>query len=134
MVDCYSKMTKLTRKSFDQLTKIIEAFNQQPTNQQQNSTNNPSFEIENDFFEIELTPGVYEFVDMNRTIIQNLSDSNFEFEKEEDPKSMKSVIIISNHTHFNLELNKILGFMNARNSEGTHKSEKPVTRTSIDNM
>ena len=31
MVDSYSKNRKLTRKDFDHLKKIIEAFNQQPT-------------------------------------------------------------------------------------------------------
>ena len=66
MVDSYSKNKKLSRIDFVQLKKVVEAFNQQSTNkdQQQNSINTPSFEIENDFFEMQLLPGVYELVDI----------------------------------------------------------------------
>ena len=78
ITNSYAKNRKITRKKFDQLKKVVEAFNQQPTNkdQQQNSINIPSFEIENHFVEIQLPPGVYELVDINNTIKQILSDSD----------------------------------------------------------
>ena len=79
MVDSYFKNKTHTRIDFDQLKKVIEAFKQQLTNKDhQNSINIPSFEIENDFFEIQLPPGVKELVDINNTIKQTHSDSDFD--------------------------------------------------------
>ena len=43
------------------------------------------------FFEFELTPGEYELVDINNTIKQILSDSDFELNIQADTISMKSV-------------------------------------------
>ena len=48
IVDSYSKNKKFTRKCFDFLKKIFD----------QELIIIPEFVIENDFFEIELTPGV----------------------------------------------------------------------------
>ena len=67
MVDSYSKNKKLTRKDFDKLKEIINQINQ---NIKDTTIIIPEFEIENDFVEIELTPGVYELVDMNRIMKQ----------------------------------------------------------------
>ena len=92
---------------------MIKIFNQHPTlkdqQQKQSFLNIPSFEIKNDFFEIELTPEVYEVDDMNRTIEQNFSDYRFEFEYEADTISMKSVLKTSNLITFNSDLIKVLG-------------------------
>ena len=76
IVDSYSKNEKLIKKDFDQLKKII---NQTIQNIKDKSIIIPEFGIENDFVEIELPPGVYELVDINRIMKQNLSDSDFEF-------------------------------------------------------
>ena len=83
------KNKKLSGIDFDQLKKVVEAFNQQSTNkdQQQNSINIPSFEIENDFFGMQLLPGVYELVYINYTIKQILSDSDFELNIQADTNS-----------------------------------------------
>ena len=51
--------------------------------------NIPEFGIENDFLEIELKPGVNDLVDINDTIKQILSDSDFEFNIQADTISMK---------------------------------------------
>ena len=75
--------------------------------------NLPPFDIvENDFFEIHLTPGVYELVDINNVIQEKLSksDSNFELIIQADTISMKSVLTTSNTIQFNSELNTVLGF------------------------
>ena len=87
-----------------------------------------------DFFETEVTPGVYELVDMIRTIIQNISLSGFEFELEADTISMQSVLRISNPIHFDSELNKALGFLSTHYSVRTHESEKRFMITSIDKV
>ena len=60
------------------------------------------------------------------------TDSKFEFNIEADAISMKSVLTTSNPNMFNSELNKLLGLTNTDNSEGTHKSEKPVMITTTD--
>ena len=51
----------------------------------------PEFGIENKFFEIELTLGVYDLDDINNSIKQILSDSDFELNIQADSISMKSV-------------------------------------------
>ena len=58
IVDSYSKNKKLTRKEYIQLKKMIIQFIQYKT-----IIIIPEFGIENTFFEIELTTGVYELVD-----------------------------------------------------------------------
>ena len=133
MVDSYSKNKKLTRKDFDKLKKIINQINQ---NIKDKTIVIPEFGIENDFVEIELTPGVYELVDINRIMKQKLSDSAFEFEFniEADIISMKSVLTTSNPIYFNSKLNELLGFTNTHYIEGTHISEKPVMITTTDKV
>ena len=81
----------------------------------------PEFGIENDIFEIELTPRVYELVDINNTIKQRRSGSDFELNIKADTISMKSVLTTSNNIHFISILNTLLGFTNTDYSEGTHK-------------
>ena len=133
MVDSYSKNKKLTRKDFDQLKKIINQINQ---NIKDKTIIIPEFGIENDFVEIELPPGVYELVDINRIMKQKLSDSDFEFEFniEADTISMKSVLTTSNPIYFNSKLNELLGFTNTHYIQGTHISEKPVMITTTDKV
>ena len=101
IVDSFSKNKKLTKKHFDQLKKIINQINQ---NVKDKTTIIiiPEFGIENDFFEIQLPPGVYELVDINNTIEQILSDSNFDFEIkiQADTISMKSVLTSSHNIHY----------------------------------
>ena len=48
--------------------------------------------------------------------------------------SMKSVLATSYPIHFNLELNKVLGFTNKENQAGTHTSEKKVMISSTDKV
>ena len=100
IVDSYSKNKKLIKKDFDQLKKIIIQNNQ---NIKDKTIIIPEFGIENDFVEIELTPGVYELVDINKIMKLKLSDSDFEFEFniEADTISMKSVLTTSNPIYFN---------------------------------
>ena len=95
IVDSYSKNKKLIKKDFDQLKKIINQINQ---NIKDKTIIIPEFGIENDLVEIELPPGVYELVDINRIMKQKLSDSDFEFEFniEADTISMNSVLTTSN--------------------------------------
>ena len=133
IVDSYSKNKKLIKKDFDQLKKIINQINQ---NNKDKTIIIPEFGIENDFVEIELTPGVYELIDINRIMKQKLSDSDFEFEFniEADTISMKSVLTTSNPIYFNSKLNELLGFTDTNYIEGTHISEKPVMITTTDKV
>ena len=133
IVDSYSKNKKLIKKDFDQLKKIIIQINQ---NIKDKTIIIPEFGIENDFVETELTPGVYELVDINKIMKQKLSDSDFEFEFniEADTISMKSVLTTSNPIYFNSKLNELLGFTNTHYIQGTHKSEKPVMITTTDKV
>ena len=103
----------------------------------------PNFEIENGFTEIQLTPSVYELIEMNNAIRQITTDSDYdlvdkskfkkdltvfsiEFKIIPDTILMKSVLTTSNPIHFNSELNKVLGFTFTEYPSGTHTSEKPV--------
>ena len=133
IVDSYSKNKKLIKKDFDQLKKIINQIKQ---NNKDKTSIIPEFGIENDFVEIELTPGVYELIDINRILKQKLSDSDFEFEFniEADTISMKSVLTTSNPFYFNSKLNELLGFTNSHYIQGTHISEKSVMITTTDKV
>ena len=133
IVDIYSKNKKHIKKDFDQLKKISIQINQ---NIKDKTIIIPEFGIENDFVEIELTPGVYELVDINKIVKQKLSDSDFEFEFniEADTISMKSVLTTSNPIYFNSKLNELLGFTNTHYIQGTHISEKPVMITTTDKV
>ena len=102
-----------------------------------NQINLPPFDIvENDFFEIYLTPGVYELVDINNAIKQkiNESDYDFKFDLIPDTISMKSVLTTSNNIQFNSNLNTVLGFTHTVYPPGTHTSEKPVMITTTDKV
>ena len=102
-----------------------------------NQINLPPFDIvENDFFEIYLTPGVYELVDINNAIKQkiNESDYDFKFDLIPDTISMKSVLTTSNNIQFNSKLNTVLGFTHTVYPPGTHTSEKPVMITTTDKV
>ena len=125
------KKKKLTRKDFNQLKELIEVFNY--PDQQMHI---PDFEIEQDFFGIQLTPGAYELVDINASIKQiiNESDYDFKFNIIPDTISMKSVLTTSNPIHFNSKLNKVLGFTQRDYPSGTHTSEKPVMITTTDKV
>ena len=89
-------------------------------------------EIEHDSFGIQLTPGAYELVDINASVKQIITDSDFKFTIIPDTISMKSVLTSSNPIHFNSELNKGLGFTQRDYPSGTHTSEKPVMITTTD--
>ena len=134
MVDSYSENKKLTKKDIDQLKKIINQINQ--TGKDKTTIIIPEFGIENDFVEIELPPGVYELVDINRIIKHKLSDSDFEFEFniEADTISMKSVLPTSNLIYFISKLNELLGFTMEYYKQGVHISEKPVMITTTDKV
>ena len=102
-----------------------------------NQINVPPFDIvENDFFEIYLTPGVYELVDINNAIKQkiNESDYDFKFDLIPDTISMQSVLTTSNNIQFNSKLNTVLGFTHTVYPPGTHTSEKPVMITTTDKV
>ena len=102
-----------------------------------NQINLPPFEIiENDFFEIYLTPGVYELVDINNAIKQKIdeSDYDFKFDLIPDTISMKSVLTTSNNIQVNSKLNTVLGFTHTVYPPGTHTSEKPVMITTTDKV
>ena len=133
IVDSYSKNKKLIKKDFAQIRKKINQINQ---NNKDKTIIIPEFGIENDFVEIELPPGVYELVDINRIMKQKLFDSDFEFEFniEADTISMKSVLTTSNPSYFNSKLNEFLGFTNTHYIQGTHISEKPVMITTTDKV
>ena len=133
IVDSYSKNRKLIKKDFDQLKKIINQINQ---NIKDKTIIIPEFGSENNFVEIELPPGVYELVDINRIMKQKLSvgDFEFEFNIEAETISMKSVLTTSNPIYFNSKLNELLGFTDTIYIEGTHISEKPVMITTTDKV
>ena len=85
--------------------------NQEDEVNQINQINLPPFEIiENDFFGIQLTPGVYELVDINNAIEQKINESDYDFkiDIQADTMSMKSVLTTSNPIHFNSRLNILL--------------------------
>ena len=118
----------------DEVNRVSSQVNQ--TNQI-NQINLPPFDIvENDFFEIYLTPGVYELVDINNAIKQkiNESDYDFKFDLIPDTISMKSVLTTSNNIQFNSKLNTVLGFTHTVYPPGTHESEKPVMITTTDKV
>ena len=86
-----SKNKKLTRYDLNRITSKIEDVHQDAKflnldiegasrKDQLNSMNILEFEFVHDHFGIELPPGVYELVDINRTIKQKLSDSDYEIE------------------------------------------------------
>ena len=133
IVDSYSKNKKLIKKDFDHLKKIFNQINQ---NIKDKTLIIPEFKIENDFVEIELPPGVYELVDINRIMKQKLSDSDYEFEFniEADTISMKSALTTSNPIYFNLKLNELLGFTMENYIQGTHIPEKPIMITTTDKV
>ena len=83
---------------------------------------------------MQLTPGVYELVDINNAIEQksNESDYDFKIDIQADTISMKSVLTTSNPIHFNSRLNILLGFTSKDYQAGTHTSEKPVMITTTD--
>ena len=133
IVDSFFKNKKLIKKDFDQLKKIINQNNQ---NNKDKTIIIPEIGIENGFVEIELPPGVYELVDINRIVKQKISDIDFgfEFNIEADTISMKSVLTTSNPIYFNSKLNELLGFTNTHCIQGTHISEKPVLITTTDKV
>ena len=97
-----------------------------------NQINLPRFEIiENDFFEIPLTQGVFELVDINNAIKQKIQESDYDFKIDiiPDTISMKSVLTTSNSIHLISRLNIFLGFLLKDYTPGTHTSEKPVMVT-----
>ena len=51
-----------------------------------------------------------------------------------DTITMQSILTIPNPIHFKSELNKVLGFTNTHYSEATHKSEKPVMKTTTEDV
>ena len=109
----------------------------QENQEQTNQINLPPFEIiENDFFEIELTPAIYELVDIITAIKQKVHESDYDFKIDMIPDtiSMKSVLTTSKPIHFNSRLNILLGFTNKYYPPGTHTSDKPVMITTTDKV
>ena len=160
IVDNYKKKRGLTQEDFDNLTEIINQVNLENTKNNKGSLNIiiPDYNIFIDHVKIELTPGVYELVDLNNAIKEEIIESKdyapvetetfkklkqtkdqnlifyIEFNIQADTISMKSILSSSNHIVFNCELNTLLGFTKTRYSEGTHKSEKPVMITTTDKV
>ena len=66
----------IQRKYLIKLTRIQQCWLRIP----KDNKSPPEFGSQNDFFEKKLPPGVYELVDINNTIKQILSDSDFGFE------------------------------------------------------
>ena len=122
-------MKKLPRKDFNQLKELIEVFNY--PNQQ---IHFPDFEIKHDSVGIQLVPGAYELVDINASVYQIITDSDFKINIIPDTISMKSVLTTSNPIHFNSRLNILLGFTLTDYPSGTHTSEKPVMITTTDKV
>ena len=133
ITDSYSENNKLAKKDFNDLKELVEANNQQHT---KHPITIPEFEIQDDSIEIELTPGVYELVDINNAIKQKIHESDYDFKIDiiPDTISMKSVLTTSNSIHFNSRLNILLGFTNKDYPPGTHTSEKPVMITTTDKV
>ena len=133
ITNSYSENNKLAKKDFNDLKELVEANNQQHT---KHPITIPEFEIQDDSIEIELTPGVYELVDINNAIKQKIHGSDYDFKIDiiPDTISMKSVLTTSNSIHFNSRLNILLGFTNKDYPPGTHTSEKPVMITTTDKV
>ena len=133
ITNSYSENNKLAKKDFNDLKELVEANNQQHT---KHPITIPEFEIQDDSIEIELTPGVYELVDINNAIKQKIHESDYGFKIDiiPDTISMKSVLTTSNSIHFNSRLNILLGFTNKEYPPGTHTSEKPVMITTTDKV
>ena len=129
------KRRKFQKKDFDYLQQIKSNI----------AITFPNIEIENEFIEIQLVPGVYELIEINNAIKQIITDSDNDFKKDltvfsiefniiPDTILIKSVLATSNPIHFNSELNKVLGFTNKDYQAGTHTSEKPVMITTTDKV
>ena len=133
ITNSYSENNKLAKKDFNDLKELVKANNQQHT---KHPITIPEFEIQDDSIEIELTPGVYELVDINNAIKQKIHESDYDFKIDiiPDTISMKSVLTTSNSIHFNSRLNILLGFTNKDYPPGTHTSEKPVMITTTDKV
>ena len=133
ITNSYSENNKLAKKDINDLKELVEANNQQHT---KHPITIPEFEIQDDSIEIELTPGVYELVDINNAIKQKIHESDYDFKIDiiPDTISMKSVLTTSNSIHFNSRLNILLGFTNKDYPPGTHTSEKPVMITTTDKV
>ena len=133
ITNSYSENNKLAKKDFNDLKELVEANNQQHT---KHPITIPEFEIQDDSIEIELTPGVYELVDINNAIKLKIHESVYDFKIDiiPDTISMKSVLTTSNSIHFNSRLNILLGFTNKDYPPGTHTSEKPVMITTTDKV
>ena len=133
ITNSYSENNKLAKKDFNDLKELVEANNQQHT---KHPITIPELEIQDDSIEIELTPGVYELVDINNAIKQKIHESDYDFKIDiiPDTISMKSVLTTSNSIHFNSRLNILLGFTNKDYPPGTHTSEKPVMITTTDKV
>ena len=80
-----------------------------------------------------LSSGANEVFDINAIIKQKTADSGFGLTVEPDKISIKSVLTTSNLIRFNSELNKLVGFSSKIYYKGTHRSEKPVMVSSVDN-
>ena len=70
VVDNYKKKPSLTKENFDTLTELINLVNLENTKNNKGSLNIilPNNNVFLDHVKIELTPGVYEFVDLNNAI------------------------------------------------------------------
>ena len=64
--------------------------------------------------EIEITPGIYELVEINEFIQNNILlkglYTKMEFTVEADTRTMRSIITTSNPFYFNSDLNLLFGF------------------------
>ena len=154
------KKRALTKEDFNTLTELINLVNLENTKNNRESLNIiiPDYSIFIDHVKIELTSGVYELVDSNNAIKEEIRRGNdyspvdtetfkrleqtkdqslslyIEFNIQADTISMKSILSSSNHIVFNSELNTLLGFTKIRYPEGTNRSEKPVMITTTDKV
>ena len=154
------KKRALTKEDFNTLTELINLVNLEKTKNNRKSLNIiiPDYLIFIDHVKIELTPGVYELVDLNNAIKEEIRRGNdyspvdtetferleqtkdqslslyIEFNIQTDTISMKSILSSSNHIVFNSELNTLLGFTNKEYAAGICRSEKPVMITTTDKV
>ena len=84
----------------------------------------PPCELKYLYFELQLSPGVHELVDIIRTIKQILSETDSELSIQPDTKVIKSGSATPNSITLCSELSKVLVFTETYYPEGLKTSQK----------
>ena len=134
------KEVTLSENYYDELERIIGQINKNIEDKTNILDLNGIGSVSN-CLGIEIPPGAYELIDINKAIQQEVINScssslnpDLKINIEADTISMKSVLTTSYSIYFNSELNTLLGFTNKGYSAGTHISEKPVMITTTDKV